>query len=332
LVGGSEITRKQPSIFKLESHFTGHNQNNDDAKVILANSVQYVDHSVKIWLAAADLESDIPSKKRVLRKGGFSVYFLFPSSKFLLFFPAALEHIPNSVRLWKEAVNLEDSHTDARILLARAVELIPLAIDLWLALARVETPERAKAVLNKAHKAVPTSHEIWIAAGRLMEQEAISPAKTPEQRDKELTMLDKTIEHAVGELRRNQVMLTREQWLKQAEDCEAQGSPRTCEAIVKATVAMDIDEEDRIGTWIGDAEAAQNKGRFGTARAVWAYALKVFPDRKNLWQEAAALEKAHGTKSVIVFRNGVIVLLIVHALQGVPGSRSSTSRPTLPTS
>ncbi len=43
-------------------------QNNDDAKVILANAVQHVGQSVKIWLAAADLEHDIKAKKRVLRK------------------------------------------------------------------------------------------------------------------------------------------------------------------------------------------------------------------------------------------------------------------------
>src|ERR1700684_922254 len=84
----------------------------------------------------------------------------------------ALEHIPNSVRLWKETVNLESSPTDARILLARAVEVIPLSVELWLAWAGLETRERAKWVLNKARKAVPTSHEIWIAAGRLLEQEA----------------------------------------------------------------------------------------------------------------------------------------------------------------
>ena len=82
----------------------------------------------------------------------------------------AVTHIPNSVRLWKENVNLEDSPSEARILLARATELIPTSVELWLALARLETPERAKAVLNKARKAIPTSHDIWIAAGRLLEQ------------------------------------------------------------------------------------------------------------------------------------------------------------------
>ena len=35
----------------------------------MANAVQHVGQSVKIWMAAADLEHDIKSKKRVLRKG-----------------------------------------------------------------------------------------------------------------------------------------------------------------------------------------------------------------------------------------------------------------------
>ncbi|KAA1474753.1 hypothetical protein DENSPDRAFT_804612 [Dentipellis sp. KUC8613] len=250
--------------------------NNDDAKVILANAVQHVGQSVKIWLAAADLEHDNKAKRRVLRK--------------------ALEHIPNSVRLWKETVNLEDSITDARILLARAVEVLPLSVELWLALARLETPERAKAVLNKARKAVPTSHDIWIAAGRLLEQEAYAEGKSDADRDKELAVVDKTIEAGVRELRRHQVLLTREQWLKEAERCEEEGSPRTCEAIVKATVAMEVEEEDRLDTWVGDAEAAEARGHVGTARAILAYALRVFPDKRDLWRRAADLEKVHGTR------------------------------------
>lgn len=46
-------------------------QNNEDAKVILANAVQHVGQSVKIWMGAADLEHDVKAKKRVLRKGKF---------------------------------------------------------------------------------------------------------------------------------------------------------------------------------------------------------------------------------------------------------------------
>ncbi|KAM5535001.1 hypothetical protein V8D89_011374 [Ganoderma adspersum] len=266
--------------------------NNDDAKVILASAVQHVGQSVKIWMAASDLEHDVKAKKRVLRK--------------------ALEHIPNSVRLWKETVNLESSAQDARILLSRAVEVIPQSVELWLALARLESPDKAKAVLNKARKAIPTSHEIWIAAGRLLEQEAYAAEKTEEQRDKELGLVDKTIEAGVRELRRHQVLLTREQWLKEAERCENEGAIRTCEAIIKATVAMDVEEEDRLDTWMSDAEAAEAKGTIGVARAILAYALRVFPDKKGLWRKAADLEKAHGTRQSL---NDILERAVHHCPQ-----------------
>ncbi|TFK18041.1 hypothetical protein FA15DRAFT_675582 [Coprinopsis marcescibilis] len=259
---------------------------NEDAKVVLANAVQHVGQSVKIWLAAADLEHDIKAKKRVLRK--------------------ALEHIPNSVRLWKETVNLESSATDARVLLARAVEVIPSSVELWLALARLETPDKAKAVLNKARKSVPTSHEIWIAAGRLLEQEAFRVKEgeelNPTKRDKELAAVDKTIEIGVKELRNNKVLLTREQWLKEAERCEEEGSPRTCEAIIKATIGMDLNtdeaglDDETLEVWMADAEGCEARGKVGTARAILAYALRVYPDRRALWRQAVDLEKAHGTR------------------------------------
>lgn len=42
-------------------------------------------------------------------------------------FPA-LEHVPNSVRLWKAAVELEEPE-DARIMLSRAVECCPTSVE-----------------------------------------------------------------------------------------------------------------------------------------------------------------------------------------------------------
>ena len=151
-------------------------------------------------------------------------------------------------------------------------------------------------MLNKARKAIPTSHEIWIAASRLREQEASAEGIPDAQRNKELELVDKTIETAVRELRRHQVLLTREQWLKEAERCETEGSPRTCEAIIKATVGMEIEEEDRLDTWLSDAESAEERGMIGSARAILAYALKVFPDKRNIWERAAELVKTHGTR------------------------------------
>ena len=212
------------------------------------------------------------SKKGVLHKG---VFYDHPSYPIIPYIFVALENIPNSVQLWEETVNLETSASDARILLSRAVEVIPLSVELWLAFARLETPERVRAVLNKALKSVPTSNEIWIAAGRLLAQEATAdPDKPVEARNKELDVVDKTIEAGVRELRRHQVLLTREQWLKKAVRCETEGSLRTCEAIIKATVAMEIEEEDRLDTWVTDAESAEARGMVGTSRVILAYALR----------------------------------------------------------
>ena len=43
-------------------------------------------------------------------------------------FIQALEHVPNSVRLWKAAVELEGEE-DAKIMLGRAVECCPTSVE-----------------------------------------------------------------------------------------------------------------------------------------------------------------------------------------------------------
>lgn len=112
--------------------------------------MKQIANSVKLWVYAAGLETDTKAKKRVLRKG--------------------LEFIPNSVRLWKAAVELEEPG-EARILLSRAVECVPDNVDMWLALARLETYDNAKKVLNRARVAIPSEPQIWIAAAMLEESQ-----------------------------------------------------------------------------------------------------------------------------------------------------------------
>lgn len=60
----------------------------DTAKAVIAQAVRHIATSVKIWIKAANLETESKAKRRVYRK--------------------ALEHIPNSVRLWRAAVELEE--------------------------------------------------------------------------------------------------------------------------------------------------------------------------------------------------------------------------------
>lgn len=120
----------------------------DTAKGVIAQAARHIPTSVRIWIKAADLETEIKAKRRVFRK--------------------ALEHIPNSVRLWKAAVELENPD-DARILLSRAVECCNTSVELWLALARLETYENARKVLNKARENIPTDKQIWMTAAKLEE-------------------------------------------------------------------------------------------------------------------------------------------------------------------
>ena len=89
------------------------------ASALLAQAVTAWPTSVRLWSAAAAQEpGGNAAKRRVLRR--------------------ALELVPGSVALWRDAVRLEDDESAAAIMLQRAVECAPHATDLWLALARLQ--------------------------------------------------------------------------------------------------------------------------------------------------------------------------------------------------
>jgi len=240
---------------------------NHNAKIIAAQAVKNIPRSVRLYVEAAQLESDPRAKKKVIRRG--------------------LDMIPTSVILWKEAVNLEENPNDAKVLLARAVELIPLSVELWLALARLETYENAMSVINKARRAIPTSHEIWLAAARLQEQQGTG-AKV------------NVMKRAVAALAKVSAMPKREEWITEAEKCEEEGAVETCQSIIRETLGWELEEDDdRKKTWMEDARSSINRGRYETARAIYAYALRVFYHKKSIWRAAADLEKNHGTKEAL---------------------------------
>ena len=249
----------------------------ENAKTILASAVKNLPTSVKIWISAADLEEQDAKKKIVLRR--------------------ALEFVPNSVKLWKTAIQLEDV-SDARIMLARAVECVPHAVDMWLALAKIETHENARKVLNQAREAIPTEPLTWITAAKL--EEAHGNAH----------MVGRIIEKMLSSLVQFKVTIDRYAWLKEAEAAEAAGAVVTAGAIVKHTIHIGVDEEDRKPTWSEDAEACLNHDPPAkeTARAIYAHALSFFPKDRNLWLSASMLEKDHGTPESLerILKSGVI--------------------------
>ncbi|KAJ1550581.1 hypothetical protein HK096_006126, partial [Nowakowskiella sp. JEL0078] len=235
----------------------------DNSKIILANAIKFLPQSVKIWLRAKELETDTKSQKRVIRR--------------------ALEFIPNSVKLWKAAVSLEEDPSDARTLLSRAVECVPLSTELWLALARLETPESARTVLNAARRAIPTSHEIWISAAMLEESNGNTAS------------VGNLIKRGISELSAKGSVLDREQWIKEAENCENNQAIATSQAIIDATIGMGIEPEDQRNTWVEDAESSLVRNHIFTARAIYSHLLKTFPADATLWELGASLEKKHGS-------------------------------------
>ena len=232
------------------------------AKSILATAARRTPASVKIFLRAADLETNDDAKKAVLRK--------------------AIEANPTSVTLWKAAIELEDAH-DARILLSIAVERVPHSVEMWLALAKLETYENARKVLNQARRALPSDRSIWIAAAKL------------EESQNHHDIVDKIVDKAVKSLAKHDAVVTRAQWLQEAELAEAAGAPLTSGAIVKYTVGLGVDPEDRRRTWAEDAKSSLSRGSVATARAILAHSLAAFPSKKSLWLQAVELERKHGT-------------------------------------
>lgn len=238
------------------------------AKSILATAVRRIPTSVQLFLKAADLEVNDTAKKAVLRK--------------------ALEANPTSITLWKTAIDLEEAD-DAKVLLSVAVERVPHAVDLWLALARLESYDNARKVLNQARRALPTERSIWIAAAKLEESQHHGD------------LVSKIIQRAFQSLHKKQdsVVVTRAQWLQEAEQAEAAGAPLTSAAIIQHAIGIGVDDEDRQRTWADDAKGALSRGAVATSRAILAQALQAFPTKRSFWMQAVELEKQHGTPETL---------------------------------
>ncbi|THD21045.1 Pre-mRNA-processing factor, partial [Fasciola hepatica] len=238
----------------------------EQAKSVVAQGIRHLPQAVRLWVKAAQLETEVKAKKLVFKK--------------------ALEQVPNSVLLWKLAVELEDED-DARLMLSLAVECCPTSVELWLALARLETYEQARVVLNKARESIPTDRQIWFAAARLEEAQGNQ------------MMVPKIVDRGVASLQANMVEINRDQWIKDAEECEAAKSVLTAQAVIKSIIGFGLEEQDKKHTWLSDAENCAANGAIECARAIYAVALAHFPTKKSIWLRAAYFERSHGTRDTL---------------------------------
>ena len=240
----------------------------------------------------------------------------------------ALVTVPDSVELWKAAVDLEDPE-DARVLLEHATEQCSQSVELWLALAHLETLPNARKVLNRARRAVPTDRSIWITAARLEESAGIK------------TNVEKLIKTGMESLRNNRVrktpshrhfvtfregilnlfclfiyflgggwvgggdvhtrppvmfgsgkglLLSHVLLLLTTVRCGCNDANADCQYNV---TQVEINREE----WIKEAEAAESSESITTAQAIMRQVLDVSveeEDRKNQWMEDANSAVANG--------------------------------------
>jgi pre-mRNA-processing factor 6 len=247
----------------IRLHMEGNNQN---SKVIAAKAVKANPKSVKLWIAAMELEQLPSVKKKVLRM--------------------ALDQNLKAVELWKAASNLEEDPKDAVLLLAKATEYVPLSIELWLAYARLCDEKDAANVLNQARRAIPTSHEIWIAATRLQEQRGNDD------------LAKKVMQRGISSLAKENAMKPRDEWLEEAWKAETDGAPVTASAIIENTLGYGVDEDEKtmIAMYMSDASKSIARGCYITARAIYLYASRVYFSKVEIWKAAVKLEQDYFTK------------------------------------
>ncbi|KAI2502948.1 HAT (Half-A-TPR) repeat [Fragilaria crotonensis] len=205
----------------------------------------------------------------------------------------AVRRIPTSTKVFLRAADLETHDTNKKAVLRKAleanppVEKVPDSVEMWLALARLESYENARRVLNQARKALPGT--------------ALFGSQRPSSRNRKIMLMSWTrlSIRLSSRFQKHDAVVTRAQWLEEAEHAEHAQAPLTSAALVRCTVGIGVDPEDRLRTWADDAKDALSRGSVATARAIIAHALASFPTKRNLWMQAVDMERKHGSPETL---------------------------------
>jgi pre-mRNA-processing factor 6 len=236
----------------------------EESRRILVTAITNMPKSKKLWMACVNGEKDKKKKVKILRK--------------------ALNSISNDVELWKAAIELEEEE-EAKSLLYKAVECVPYDTNIWIALAKLEDYEKARKVLNRASKKIPTDHTLWVHAAKLEE------ARGEDERCRKILFKGMT------KLREN-VTISKDQWLKEAYDAEMSASVVTARAIIECTIGEKPDEDSKNG-WYETAENFLHRGAIECARACLKSVCLAFPKDAGSWMKAINLEEEHGNSKTL---------------------------------
>ncbi len=108
----------------------------------------------------------------VIKLSHFVLYCLCPGGCGLqppdnskLVIAQAIRHIPDSVRIWIKAVDLEPDTPSRRRVLRKALENLPSSVRLWKAAIELEEPADARVLLGRAVECCPHSVEVGVVCG-----------------------------------------------------------------------------------------------------------------------------------------------------------------------
>lgn len=107
---------------------------------------------------------------------------------------------------------------------------MPESTDLWLALAKLESYENAKQVLNNAISTIPTDQTIWVSASMLEEAQG------------NINKVYDLIKRSFKKLNKSGVNISRDQWLDEAIKCEHKDSVQCCRAIIREFLYHGLDK------------------------------------------------------------------------------------------
>uniref|UniRef100_A0A8C5YKZ0 Pre-mRNA-processing factor 6 n=1 Tax=Marmota marmota marmota TaxID=9994 RepID=A0A8C5YKZ0_MARMA len=296
-VSGQTVVDPKGYLTDLNSMIPTHGGDINDIKKarLLLKSVRETNpHHPPAWIASARLE-EVTGKLQVARN----------------LIMKGTEMCPKSEDVWLEAARLQPGDT-AKAVVAQAVRHLPQSVRIYIRAAELETDIRAKKrVLRKAEPSQGSPVPLWCTSLanseshlRMLYKVRENPEPVPGCRETwpELgcacpTLLTGCLSYPVILGRCVSTVPCREYCdIQDAEECDRAGSVATCQAVMRAVIGIGIEEEDRKHTWMEDADSCVAHNALECARAIYAYALQVFPSKKSVWLRAAYFEKNHGTR------------------------------------
>jgi len=264
-----------------------------DARVLLARAVECVPHSVEIWLALARLEPYDLARRTLNR---------------------AHKAIPTDLSIWLAAAKLEESHRKELSFHAKSASSSSSSSSSTVSSSSVGNTSSNGTMTDKTEiissEVTSTNSSTTTNTNTSNDNNAIDSNSNSNSNSNSSSSggggggeddvaVWNIVRSAVRSLQMAQVIIPREQWLREAEAAEATGAVVTCQALVRETIGVGVEDEDRKRVWVEDATACLSRGSIETARAIYAHALSVFPGKKSLWLRVAQLEKMHGTPDTL---------------------------------